>query len=278
MWKNGLIDFPLVFIASMEFAGKISWAFFFHQLTWTENAGLAIVFAFLYYFNMIVVTHNFIHTPFFRWRWLNTSFYILNSANVFFPISLYNENHALHHAYNNDRLSSEGTTLDPTSTYLYGENGKQEHFVKYCALGVFRDWTMADVVQIRKRGKTTRFISELVAILFLVLGSAYVSWKWFLFAWIPTYLFGWFLSNMQNYYEHYRANDPENRYSNSVSYYGRIFNLLMFNEGYHQEHHIQPTAHWSKRPHVRHENLEKMQTAGFKEAQLPPILGFLLSP
>lgn len=275
MWKTGWRDFPIVLIASIEMVGKVTWAIFFQRLTWVENTGLVAIFAFLYYFNMIVVTHNFIHTPFFRWRWMNTLFYILNSANVFFPISLYNENHAMHHAYNNDRLHPDGTTLDPTSTYLYGKNGNQEFFVKYCALGVFRDWTMADVAQIHKRGKTTRFIAELVAILFMVLVSAYLSWEWLLFAWIPTYLAGWFLANMQNYYEHYRAKDPGNRYSNSVSYYGRIFNFLMFNEGYHQEHHIQPSTHWSQRPLLRQENLDKMQKAAFHEAKVPPILGFL---
>jgi fatty acid desaturase len=78
-----------------------------------------------------------------------------------------------------------------------------------------------------------------------------------------------------NYYEHHRATDPDNRLADSVSYYGRWYNLMMFNEGYHQEHHLKPHLHWTRRPQVHGEWGEKFTDAGAHEARKPPLLGFL---
>ena len=46
------------------------------------------------------------------------------------------------------------------------------------------------------------------------------------------------------------------RKTDSVSGYGRLYNLIWFNNGYHQEHHWRPQVHWTEVPALR--------------AQLPP--------
>lgn len=274
MWKNSWKDGTLVLVALAESVGKFLWLFYSQEISLTIHIGLVVVFSLFYFFNIIVVTHNFIHTPFFRWSVLNDVFYIFNSANAFFPITLYLENHLMHHAYNNDRLKN-GSTLDPTSTFLYGKNGKHENVVKYSALGVFRDWTLSDIDHVKKKGKLPRFIVELSLIFGLIAFAAWWNWQWIFYALLPTYLLGWFLSNMQNYYEHYHAKNPEEKYGNSVSYYGRIYNFFMFNEGYHQEHHILPGAHWTTRPAILEKNRERMKSSGYHIARVPPSFGFL---
>ena len=34
--------------------------------------------------------------------------------------------------------------------------------------------------------------------------------------------------------------------TNAVSCYGRLYNAVTFNNGYHQEHHLRPAVHWTK--------------------------------
>ena len=57
----------------------------------------------------------------------NRAFAIVNSANLFLPQVLYKYHHLTHHQYANDPVRN-GTTLDPSSTYRYGRNGRQEGF------------------------------------------------------------------------------------------------------------------------------------------------------
>jgi hypothetical protein len=52
----------------------------------------------------------------------------------------------------------------------------------------------------------------------------------------PGYLAGLALCWLHGYYEHARG---------TTSHYGRLYNLLLFNDGYHVEHHADPSAHWT---------------------------------
>ncbi|PYM13651.1 MAG: hypothetical protein DME18_08495 [Verrucomicrobia bacterium] len=60
------------------------------------------------------------------------------------------------------------------------------------------------------------------------------------------YLPGWLLSlglcQFQGFFEHARG---------TASHYGRLYNLLFFNDGYHVEHHTRPAEHWTRLPKRR---------------------------
>ncbi|HEX5885319.1 MAG TPA: fatty acid desaturase, partial [Pyrinomonadaceae bacterium] len=101
-----------------------------------------------------------------------------------------------------------------------------------------------------------------------------VSWQWFLLCYLPAFYIALVLVNVQNYYEHYGA-EPENRYANSVSYYGSLYNLLTFNDGYHQEHHLRPLAHWTQMPRVTLEYSDKLNQENRIVSPVPAILGVL---
>jgi fatty acid desaturase len=60
-----------------------------------------------------------------------------------------------------------------------------------------------------------------------------------------------------------------------VSYYGKLFNLLYFNEGYHQEHHIAPSCHWTNRAIHAASVREQLVEAGSKPARVVSLFGFL---
>src|ERR1700682_982211 len=56
---------------------------------------------------------------------------------------------------------------------------------------------------------------------------------------LPGYIAGLGLCALHGYYEHARG---------ATSHYGRLYNLLFFNDGYHAEHHAKPGLHWTRLP------------------------------
>ena len=84
----------------------------------------------------------------------------------------------------------------------------------------------------------------------LVIETALVVCSWallaslkpgfFLRVYFPGYLAGLVLCAMQGHWEH-AVGEP-------VSHYGRVYNFLCFNDGYHAEHHAAPGIHWTNLP------------------------------
>ena len=59
---------------------------------------------------------------------------------------------------------------------------------------------------------------------------------------LPGFLIGLALCFLQGHYEHARG---------TVSHYGWLYNFLLFNDGYHVEHHARPAANWRELPRQR---------------------------
>lgn len=77
-------------------------------------------------------------------------------------------------------------------------------------------------------------------------------------AYAPGYVGGLLLCAMHGFYEHHHG---------TTSHYGRIYNLLLFNDGYHVEHHSRPGVHWSCLPRYR--------DGGARESKWPAPLRWL---
>ena len=75
---------------------------------------------------------------------------------------------------------------------------------------------------------------------------------------LPGYLAGLLLCALHGFYEHHHG---------TTSHYGRLYNLLFFNDGYHVEHHARPGVHWSRLPDHR--------DAGARESRWPAALRWL---
>ena len=277
MWKYTPWDSLLVLITCSELALKIGWGLYAESAPLWLNLMMVSLLVFLYFYNFIVVNHEFMHTSFFNSKRLNNFYLVLSSANLMYPMSIIKAGHNDHHIYNNDKLKN-GTTQDLTSTWLMGKKGQQEHFLPYALLGFFRQNAPSELKKMIPELKTKSFgqflYYEIGFALLVCSIICFINWQWFLFGILPTMYFGWVLTDTQNYFEHHRATDPENRYANSVSYYGKIYNFFWFNEGYHQEHHLEPTCHWTERPSLRQKNEELFKSNNAYEASVPAMYGF----
>ena len=75
---------------------------------------------------------------------------------------------------------------------------------------------------------------------------------------LPGYALGLGLCWMQGHFEHA---------GETISHYGRLYNWLFFNDGYHVEHHLHPGEHWSRLPGRSH--------AGARASRWPPVLRWI---
>jgi len=80
----------------------------------------------------------------------------------------------------------------------------------------------------------------------------------FLFVYLPGWVLGLGLCQLQGYYEHARG---------TTSHYGRIYNTLFFNDGFHVEHHRRPHLHWSE--------LARTTPLSESRSRWPPVLRWL---
>ncbi len=266
--KHHARDLVLVLASYLQAGLLVAWAFHARSLGLGANLSVLLLLLGFAYFNPIVVTHNFLHTPFFRWRWANVLFGAHNSMSMGLPTVLYRYHHLAHHRHNN-------SLEDPSSTYRYGKAGKQEHWLRYSLLSVFRDGTQKAFLQLVRRGEGALFAFEALHLFVFWYLLVRIDAAFFGTYYLAYWLLGWCLAHVENYFEHFHATAPASRFGNAVSFYHPLYNALMFNEGYHQEHHISPQEHWSHRPRTRQQYEAQMRASGAHQAKFPPLLGML---
>ena len=122
LFRHSRLDALPTLFALAQWPLMLAWAAHAEALPPAAHAALILPAALLFYTNPIVITHNFLHTPFFAWRPLNVAFSVFNSGNLMLPQCLYRHHHLLHHRFNNDPIV-DGTTRDPSSTFRFGRDG-----------------------------------------------------------------------------------------------------------------------------------------------------------
>lgn len=198
--------------------------------------------------------HYFIHTPFFQSRWMNRAYSILNSIAFGFPQTFYRTEHLCHHRYNNDYPDPvTGEAGDRSSIYQHStQAGVPEAPLKYAIMSAWRQ----DAIELYKTTPSRLrplLIAELVVLLIAYGVALVINPSAFLLL-VFVAGAGSFISNLQNWLEHAHA-DPTSRLTDSVSCYGRFYNFVWCNNGYHQEHHFAPGVHWTKLPQIKEKML-----------------------
>jgi hypothetical protein len=84
---------------------------------------------------------------------------------------------------------------------------------------------------------TPRIVVEAALVLAVWAALAVLQSKFFFAVYLPGYLAGLALCQLQGYFEHKHG---------TTSHYGRVDNTLFFRDGLHVEHHARPSTHWSR--------------------------------
>lgn len=297
IWKYSHWDFMMLVLSITQFVTTL-----FLAMRWEEWSTFGRVTSFLVLtamtvYNIIVVSHLFTHTPWFNSIHFNRLVSMLNSTNIGQSVQAYQFTHVRnHHRYNNDRKGVDGKTKDASSTFRDSVGDEHAGVFRYAVFGaveslfsisrallsVTRLWrvgpheqellALAAKTEIRRTRELRQIQLDRLAHFMTIGLFVAISWKWFLLCYLPAFFLSLVLVNIQNYYEHYGA-VPENLYANSVSYYGRLYNLLTFNDGYHQEHHLRPLTHWTQMPTVRQQCSDKLDVVERIVSPVPALLG-----
>lgn len=252
IFAHSRLDGLLVLLALVQFAMLLYGVLTFGSVTWWHSLVLGLISVFLMCTNFQCIAHNFIHNPFFQSRRLNGAFSVFNSLLIGGPQALYRLHHLHHHKYNNDAPDPEtGTTKDLSSTWRYSVwPGLEEGFLSYALLGYFRSDFGFLLRDARKRQVIRRVYGETAAVLAMVIAIGMINPLGLVLFYLPVWYLGNVTAQAENYLEHYGAL-PGDRKTDSVSSYGRLYNLIWFNNGYHQEHHYRPQTHWTRVPGVK---------------------------
>jgi fatty acid desaturase len=296
IWKNSPLDTMHLAYIVVHFGVMLWMAHSWESFSLLSQVGSVALLAVMIWYNIVVIGHLFTHVPWFRAAWANDVVSMFNTINIGHSMQGYRLKHVRnHHLFHNDL---EGK--DISSSYVAGADGGYVHvsaigyaFEGACLdlvggikmhLSFIRLWSVgSDETLLRelaaraepRRSHELRQIQRDRIANFLGLALlSLISWKWTLTCYVPALFIAVMLMNFQNYFEHYGAT-PGERFANAVSYYGRLYNLLAFNDGYHQEHHLCPKAHWTRLPGVRVKYGEALDEAVRVIRPVPAVVGFL---
>lgn len=299
LWRQSPRDASLLVLCVAQAALEVWSAWSWPSSSLPARVAMVALLTVSKVYGIVIVAHLFTHSPWFHSARLNGMAGVLNSLNIGQSVMAYRLTHVYnHHRYNNDRQGPGGVTRDRSSTFAGTSDGRHAPLWRYAIggaletllselasrLAVGRLWRVAPwehaLLSLMPRPPHQRQhalgqIQRERAALALALGLAVVLRPdWVVQAWLPATALALALVNVQNYYEHFGAL-PEDRYANSASHYGPLYNRLTFNDGYHQEHHLQPTAHWHTLPEVRRRHAQQLDSRARIVSPVPALVGFL---
>lgn len=205
-----------------------------------------------------LVEHNHAHLKIFRQNLLNEMldwiFFISNGV----PVECYE----MHHVHNHHRFAQQyGTAHSDWSSTFGFENtrypDKPAGRLYYCLTYAPLAWLHCWIEVLRRPGTRMfkRFITSFtlcmgVSVWLLIMNPVQYA-LWFALPWVLAYI-GMANAN----YDHHRdckLTTPYNSARDNLSFTFRSFG---FNIGYHIEHHMKPTLHWSLLPNF-HERIKE---------------------
>lgn len=234
----------------LTYYGLVAFAFAV-DLPLTASALLAIALCFLAFFGA-VITHNTVHAPVFRSRFLNRLFQVALTNCYGHPVSMYVPGHNLSH----HKFTQQPKDRMRTDKLRFRWNLLNQLFFSF----VVGPTIFADNARFAQRMRTQnpKWFAQLmveVAAYAAFLGLTFaLDWQKFLvFIVIPHQYAAWGIMGI-NFVQHDGC-DGDHPYNHSRNFVGKVVNWFTFNNGYHGMHHMKPGLHWSLLPEAHQKEL-----------------------
>lgn len=229
----------IAFVAA--YWGVFAFAWMSAWQPWYVTAGLVVLLAVQAWINA-VITHNTLHSPMWKSRWMNRVTQVVLSCSYGFPVSEYVPGHNLSH----HRFTQSRKDVMRTSKVRFEWN-LLNLLLFFFMLGA--DVTAANFrytkdAKERMPAWYRQLLVEMACVWGIKVFALIVDWKRALvFIGIPHLYAVWGITTV-NFVQHDGC-DPGHPYNHSRNYVGRIFNWFTFNNGFHGMHHLRPGLHWS---------------------------------
>jgi beta-carotene hydroxylase len=217
------------------------------------NIPLLIVTCF-FAVSVSVIAHNHNHVRTFKSPALNVLMDWWITAFYGFPVFAWVPTHNMnHHRFTN----REG---DYTITYRVSEKNNIFTLLSYPSIsGAFQQIAIKKYVASLWKNNRKRFWLSMaqVAVLVAVYAIAFLlDWKKALLYVVLPHQVALFSVMIFNYVQHVHA-DEQSEWNHSRNIVGPGLNLMLFNNGFHTVHHLNPGMHWSEAPaeHARVQHL-----------------------
>ncbi|MFO0664208.1 MAG: fatty acid desaturase [Polyangiaceae bacterium] len=196
-------------------------------------------------FQGAVQTHNAVHSPIWKARWLNKIYQAVLTLTYGHPVSAYVPGHNLsHHKYTQTRKDIMRTTKARFRFNLF--NGL--FFFFYTLPSIWKaDGTYTKMMRTRHPKWFRQAAFEMVCLQAAQIGLFVWDWKKALVFWVVPHLYAaWGIVTM-NLLQHDGC-DETSEYNHSRNFVGPIVNWFTFNNGFHSIHHHMPGLHWCLLP------------------------------
>jgi len=264
-------DLTLIAVIPFQITVLVSLAMWYQELPWWSFFWL-LPLHFALSLQGTSANHNHYHTPIFYNKRLN-GLLRLGYSSVTSPKTPHNAGHGIHHIAKESFNQSSVLGVMGLNKALWKQIVGLFRYVFYFFGGQYivylillRIWPIERLVKFAMPNEPEmgeRFFRTLTkrdvliaaqndVIIWLAFKGLLlvIDWQFFFFYFLPAnFLIDTFRQN-ENYVQHWGATDPNDNKRDAVSCYGKLYNMLTFNLGYHQEHHFKPGTHWLDLPKI----------------------------
>lgn len=225
-------------------------------------------------FQGAVQTHNAVHTPVFRQRWLNKIYQVVLTCTYGHPVSSYVPGHNLSH----HKHTQKAKDIMRTSKARFRLNILNGLFFFFLVTPGIMRADLAYTTSTRTRHPRWYRQAKIEMAALQLMQISLLAWSYFGLHDLSRFVFFWFIPHTyaawgivtMNLIQHDGC-DEDSEYNHSRNFVGGVVNWLVFNNGFHTVHHHKPGLHWSLTaaehastvaPHI-HPNLEQQSLLGY---------------
>jgi fatty acid desaturase len=220
--------------------GCVGGAFILKPHGWAAAAAVALIA--YSSFMQLISGHNAMHAPMFHARWLNRLWQVTLSLAFCYPVSAFVPVHNLSHHMH---LQTPKDVLRTTEVRHRSNLLNLLHHVVQAAVHIHL-LNAVYLARVRKQRRAwfAQVRGEILAVALAGTALAVMSpWSFLAFVLLPA-LIGQSMIFGLGYLQHDGC-DAASAHNHSRNFTGRLFNWLIFDNGYHTVHHVQAGLHWS---------------------------------